>query len=136
MNTQHRIKFSSDEFRLVGTLHMPPAVSPKVVIGCHGLLANRQSPKQISLAEACNRKGLAYFRFDHRGCGDSEGEFSAVTSLDARCRDLQWAIATIEANADTGPIACLFGSSFGGSVVLAHASSIVVPSVTAASGRV
>ncbi|MBR9980379.1 MAG: damage-inducible protein CinA, partial [Desulfatitalea sp.] len=60
----------SDGHRLTGTLHLPDVERPPVVIGCHGLLADRRSPKQIALASALGRLGIAYLRFDHRGCGD------------------------------------------------------------------
>lgn len=123
MNTEHTIEFMSDAYKLVGTLHLPQTANPPVVIGLHGLLANRQSEKQISLAKACNTNGWAYFRFDHRGCGDSQGGFAEVTTLQARCTDLASAISTIQAHPATGPIACLFGSSFGGTVVLAHSAT-------------
>lgn len=76
------IQFAADGFRLKGTLHLPAADNPPVVIGCHGLLSDRSSPKQIALAEACNALGLAFFRFDHRGCGESTGRLEAVTSLE------------------------------------------------------
>jgi alpha/beta superfamily hydrolase len=127
MQTEHTIHFMSDEYRLTGTLHLPGANRPGVVIGCHGLLANRHSPKQISLARACNAIGLAYFRFDHRGCGDSQGDFSSVTTLAARCRDLARCIEILEDHEAIGPVTCLFGSSFGGTVVLAHAASHPAP---------
>jgi predicted acyl esterase len=83
-----KITFLSDGFKLYGTLHLPPAERPPVVIGSHGLLSSSSSPKQIALARACTAAGIAYFRFDHRGRGKSEGVFKEVTSLKARCTDL------------------------------------------------
>lgn len=113
------IHFHSHQYQLVGTLHMPDVSSPPAVIGCHGLLANRESQKQIELAKACNLAGLAYFRFDHRGCGESQGDFNSVTSLSNRCRDLESALHTIQDHPGISaePIG-LFGSSFGGTVAL------------------
>jgi alpha-beta hydrolase superfamily lysophospholipase len=122
LNTELTIQFQADGFQLTGTLHLPAAPNPPVVIGCHGLLANRDSPKQISLARACNAQGMAYFRFDHRGCGDSQGDFHKVTSLQARCSDLYHAVETMQHNHLVGPPAAFFGSSFGGTVVLAYAA--------------
>ncbi len=83
------ISFHSDGLILKGTLHLPTVDHPPVVIGSHGLYSNQDSPKQIALARACNTLGMAYFRFDHRGCGSSQGEFDPVTSLAARCTDLK-----------------------------------------------
>lgn len=118
------IRFSSDAFDLSGILHLPPVHKPPVVIGSHGLLSSKDSPKQIALAEACNRLGMAYFRFDHRGCGSSQGEFSSVTSLAFRCKDLKSAAAVIRSLEETGDRIGLFGSSMGGTVSLATAMEI------------
>ena len=127
------LHFNADGLRLTGTLHLPATRQPPVVIGCHGLLSNRQSPKQIALADACNRNGMAYFRFDHRGCGDSQGEFEEVTSLEARCKDLFSAIKTIKSRGDTGDRIGLFGSSMGGTVCLSVAGQMKLsPIVTVA----
>jgi alpha-beta hydrolase superfamily lysophospholipase len=127
------IRFNADGFRLTGTLHLPGTRQPPVVIGCHGLLSNRQSPKQIALADTCTQNGMAYFRFDHRGCGDSQGEFEEVTSLEARCKDLFCAIQTIKSRGDTGDRIGLFGSSMGGTVCLSVAGQMKLsPIVTVA----
>lgn len=129
MNHQQIIQFNADGYQLSGSLHMPGNSTPPVVIGCHGLLADRNSPKQISLASACNDQGFAYFRFDHRGCGESQGDFHKVTSLASRCSDLYHAIATMQHNPRLGDIIALFGSSFGGTVVLAHAARHQTPTL-------
>jgi len=123
------IHFDADGYQLTGTLHLPDVPTPPVVIGCHGLLADRNSPKQISLAQACNTQGLAYFRFDHRGCGESQGEFHKVTSLESRCNDLYHAIATLQHNPLLGDMAALFGSSFGGTTVLTYAAAHQTPTL-------
>jgi alpha-beta hydrolase superfamily lysophospholipase len=112
------VEFMADGLRLRGTLHLPQAASPPLVIGCHGLLSDRGSPKQTALAEACNGLGLAFFRFDHRGCGQSEGRLETHTSLDARCSDLRHAIRHLADRGDLGKRVGLFGSSMGGAVCL------------------
>ena len=122
----HKILFSIDGFRLTGTLHMPLRKKPPVVIGSHGLLADSNSPKQIALAKRCTASGIAYFRFDHRGCGQSEGIFHEVTSLEARCSDLLAAIETIKARNDTSDQIGLFGSSMGGATCIAAAGKFEV----------
>jgi alpha-beta hydrolase superfamily lysophospholipase len=127
MPSQYTLTFHSDDFTLTGTLHLPDTPDPPVVIGSHGLLADRHSIKQISLAGACNAKGMAYFRFDHRGCGDSDGDFIEVTSLAARVQDLYHAVRTMQRHSGVGPLAGLFGSSFGGTVVLAYAAENASP---------
>jgi uncharacterized protein len=122
MYTQTTVQFTSDGYRLAGTLHFPIGPAAAAVIGCHGLLADRSSPKQIVLAQALNRLGIAYLRFDHRGCGQSQGHFDLKTLLDSRCRDLCSAIAYLQDRGDVGAVMGLFGSSFGGTVVLATAA--------------
>ena len=116
------ITFTSNGFSLKGILHHPGIPLPPVVIGSHGLLSSCNSPKQIALAKACNAHGIAFFRFDHRGCGKSEGAFKEVTSLEARCNDLISAIETIQLRKDTGDRIGLFGSSMGGAVCISAAA--------------
>jgi len=115
------IVFSSDIFLLKGHLHLPPVDRPPVVIGSHGLFSDQNSPKQIQLAQQCNRNNIAYFRFDHRGCGQSKAPFEEVTSLEARCTDLMAAAKMLRYRNDIGVQVGLFGSSFGGVVCLATA---------------
>ncbi|MBW2710621.1 MAG: alpha/beta fold hydrolase [Deltaproteobacteria bacterium] len=115
---QKNIAFTSNGLSLRGILHHPRIPLPPVVIGSHGLLSNSNSPKQLALAKACNAHGIAFFRFDHRGCGQSEGDFKEVTSLAARCNDLISAIKTIQLRKDTGDRISLFGSSMGGAVCI------------------
>lgn len=118
------IIFSADEFRLKGYLHLPPLAYPPFVIGCHGLFSDKNSPKQIELAQHCNQLDIAYFRFDHRGCGESKAPLDALTSLDARCRDLKCAVDMLKARDDLGDQMGLFGSSMGGCVCLAAAQDL------------
>jgi alpha-beta hydrolase superfamily lysophospholipase len=123
------ITFFSDGLALKGTLHLPPSDKPPVVIGLHGLYSSQESPKQIALAQACNALDLAYFRFDHRGCGRSQGEFEKVTSLAARCRDLKRAVETVRGWPDCGKHIGLFGSSMGGTVSLRMAADLFIDSI-------
>ena len=123
------ISFNTDGLKLKGVLHLPDEIQTPVVIGSHGLYSSSDSPKQIALAHECNRFGMAYFRFDHRGCGNSEGDFDRVTSLDARRRDLIAAAETIRSKIDSGVRLGLFGSSMGGTVCLSLAGRLAVDAV-------
>ena len=118
------ICFASEGYRLYGILHMPPVENPPVIIGSHGLLSNLESAKQRELARKCTAAGMAYFRFDHRGCGRSQGFFSQVTSLEARVSDLEAAVKCIRDRSDIGKRVGIFGSSMGGAVCLATSESI------------
>jgi uncharacterized protein len=119
---QAMIYFMSDGLRLCGTLHLPEVEKPPVIIGSHGFFSTGDSPKQVDLAKRCVENGMGFFRFDHRGCGKSEGSFAEVTTFKGRCRDLAAAIDLILARSDTGNDIALFGSSFGGAVVLSTAA--------------
>ncbi len=127
---QEKISFNADGLKLKGVLHLPDTIArTPVVIGSHGLYSSANSPKQIALAEHCNRLGMAYFRFDHRGCGRSEGEFDRVTSLEARCKDLIAAVAAVNSRIDSGDRLGLFGSSMGGTVCLSTVARLAAVAV-------
>jgi alpha-beta hydrolase superfamily lysophospholipase len=129
MSSTIAITFQSEIFTLKGTLHLPNAQRPPLVIGCHGLMSTGDSPKQIALANQCNHAGIAYFRFDHRGCGESDGVLETDTSLQGRCNDLSSALQAISSLDITGEGIGLFGSSMGGAVCLAFAGTQHVESV-------
>jgi alpha-beta hydrolase superfamily lysophospholipase len=118
------IGFDADGLRLAGMLHMPPRPPWAVIIGCHGLMADKRSPKQIALARRCTAAGLAYFRFDHRGCGESQGDFDTDTTLANRRCDLLAAVREMGARLGGSLPVGLFGSSLGGAVCLAAADHV------------
>jgi alpha-beta hydrolase superfamily lysophospholipase len=119
-----KLDFSAGGFRLSGWLHHPGVERFPVVIGSHGLESDGASPKQRALAEACNARRIAYLRFDHRGCGASEGNFAAVTTLAGRVADLLAAAeAARQVPGADGRIA-LFGSSLGAAVCMAAAEAL------------
>jgi uncharacterized protein len=111
-----KLSFFCDGYRLEGHLHLPFRKKSPVVIGSHGLFATQDSPKQLALAHACNFLGMAFFRFDHRGCGKSEGGESERISFEGRCRDLYKACEIIKKREDTEDDVAIFGSSLGGAV--------------------
>lgn len=111
--------FIVDNLTLHGCLHLPPnRPNPNFVIGSHGLLSCGASPKQIALARALNKVGIAYIRFDHRGTGYSMGDFKTATTLLNRTRDLLALYAYARANFALGPQLGLFGSSLGGATCI------------------
>jgi alpha-beta hydrolase superfamily lysophospholipase len=118
---QHALSFQCDGLRIAGVLHRPPAGKPPVVIGSHGLFSNGDSPKQMALAEALNASGIAFLRLDHRGCGQSEGQFDVVTTFEGRVRDLIAATRVLEEQLEAPFALGLFGSSLGGATCLAAA---------------
>lgn len=124
-----QVTFFADGYLLRGMLHLPSATCPPGVIGSHGLFSSSDSPKQIALADRCNRNGIAYFRFDHRGCGRSQGFFPEVTSLEARASDLRHALRLLRSRRDVGDAVGLFGSSMGGAACLSVAASAAIDAV-------
>ena len=118
------LSFVADELRLHGTLHLPDCARPHLIVGSHGLYSSGESPKQAELARRCCRMGLAYFRFDHRGCGRSQGHFETVTSLGGRRSDLLHAVAYLRSKYELGDRLGLFGSSLGGATCLAAAAAL------------
>ncbi|MBW2433669.1 MAG: alpha/beta hydrolase [Deltaproteobacteria bacterium] len=124
-----QIQFLSEKYGLKGYLHLPPVAKPPFVIGSHGLFSDKDSPKQIALAQHCNRLQMAYFRFDHRGCGESKAPFNAVTSLEARRSDLKAAVKMLRSRSDLGDPLGLFGSSMGASVCLSAARELTARAV-------
>jgi len=118
ISTAAAVTFRSGVYRLNGFLHLPDGPRPPVVIGSHGLFGTFASAKQTALAAGCVAAGMGYFRFDHRGCGHSEGDFTAVTTLDGRVQDLVAAAAMIRNRPDTGDRLGYFGSSLGGAVCI------------------
>lgn len=118
------LTFESEGYQLHGMLHLPAHPHPPIVVGSHGLFSDGDSPKQAALAEECNRYGIAFFRFHHRGCGDSDGDFEQATSLDGRCRDLLAAIEAVRSRQETGGNVGVFGSSMGGATAIAAAATL------------
>lgn len=127
------VVFSSNGYRLVGTLHLPSVDHPPIVFGSHGLLGTRNSPKQQGMAKHCMQGNRAFFRFDHRGCGDSSGDESDAADFSGRCTDLKNAITFILKQHDFSDKIGLFGSSLGGSVCLSVAAEMPVQAIVTCS---
>ncbi len=92
-----------------------------MVIGSHGLFGTSGSAKQVALANACVAAGMGYLRFDHRGCGRSQGDFEQVTTLAGRVKDIISAVNVITGRAETSDTFGFFGSSLGGATCISAA---------------
>ncbi|WP_321493082.1 serine aminopeptidase domain-containing protein [uncultured Desulfobacter sp.] len=110
--------FTVDGFTLKGTLHLPDALMPPLVIGSHGLEGSRSSAKQMLLSKVLPANQIAFFRFDHRGCGESQGRFIDDTSLEKRSNDFCAAVGHILGMGVTSDRIALFGSSMGGATCI------------------
>ncbi len=106
--------------RVSAVLTTPPAGARAVVVLLHGFLSNKQSTTNKTLTRLLTDKGLATFRFDFFGQGDSEGPFERITVSLAEGQ----ARAALALMRDKGFSRIgLIGSSFGGLVALRAASS-------------
>ena len=112
------INFIVDGFNLKGTLHLPESPMPPLVVGSHGLEGSRNSAKQMVLSKVLPANKIAFFRFDHRGCGDSQGNFIQDTSLEKRTRDFCAAVDHVLKMGVTSNRVALFGSSMGGATCI------------------
>ena len=112
------IEFTSQGIGLQGVLHLPKTQSPPLVVGSHGLEGSKESAKQLLLATVLSKHGMAYLRFDHRGCGNSQGDFIRETSLEKRTQDLIDAVAHVLGLGLTSRRIGLFGSSMGGAACI------------------
>ncbi|THB80439.1 MAG: damage-inducible protein CinA [Desulfobacteraceae bacterium] len=115
---EHPIEFQSDDLTLKGVLHLPDRESAPLVIGSHGLEGTKESAKQRSLSRILPQNGMAFFRFDHRGCGSSQGDFLTQTTLEKRATDFLCALDAVMETKLTGKDLCIFGSSMGGSTCI------------------
>lgn len=76
------IVFENEGQQLIGVLHMPGSESPAPgVVLCHGFTGTKAEAHFIftKLARALAAAGIAAFRFDFRGSGDSGGAFEDMT---------------------------------------------------------
>jgi len=112
------IEFISHGFLLKGVLHLPEVNLPPLVVGSHGLEGSKESAKQKVLAKLLVQNNIAFFRFDHRGCGESQGDFTKDTSLDKRTHDYINAVKHILSLEKTSRNLAVFGSSMGGSTCI------------------
>jgi len=99
--------------QLVGILHLPEQEKPPLVIICHGFDGTKTDKKFVELGRALQKEGIATFRFDFEGCGDSEGRFEEMT-IGKEVSDLNSALETVlrVRNLDSKKIA-LVGHSLG-----------------------
>ncbi len=116
--TELNIEFTCDGLLLRGVLHLPENENPDLVVGSHGLEGSKDSAKQQILAKLLVENGMAFFRFDHRGCGQSQGNFIKDTSLETRTRDFICAIHHVTGLGKTSKNLAIFGSSMGGATCI------------------
>jgi len=113
-----KIDFVYDNKIIKAVLHLPDIKKPPLVVGSHGLEGSKESAKQKLLANLLSKHGIAFLRFDHRGCGESQGSFQADTSLIKRVQDMVYVIEQTILLKFTDERIFLFGSSLGGATCI------------------
>lgn len=99
--------------RTEGVLTRPEAPTDRVVVLCHGFLSNKNSTTNKTLTRLLLERGIATFRFDFFGQGDSEGPFEQITLTTA----IDQAHSALHVVTNKGYRRLgLMGSSFGGLV--------------------
>ncbi len=120
--SKKKIEFYADNLLIKGILHLPDTKTwghnPPIVIGSHGLEGTKNSAKQTILSKLLPEQGIGFFRFDHRGCGDSEGDFLKDTSVVNRASDFINAVQYLLENESISNKIGIFGSSLGGSTCI------------------
>lgn len=115
------IKFPSGALELSGVLHLPAGHTGEAVpcfVVLHGFGSNKDATNVRGPVQMLNEWGYAAFRFDMRGCGESEGEFGRVICLE-QVADTRAAIDVLQTvpEVDADRIG-LIGSSFGAAVAI------------------
>ena len=123
MKTEDRecVVLSNEGQKIFGILHLPSQVkNPPCVLICHGLGGHKTGRYRVyvELAEALVEHGIAAFRFDFRGSGDSEGSFIDMT-LQGEVSDAIKALEYLqnEPRIDQNRIG-IFGRSLGGAIAV------------------
>lgn len=104
---------------LAAALHLPDGPRPACVIVSHGLFSSKDSPKLVAVGEYFSAHGIAVLRYDHRGCGQSEGDV-ARTTVASRLADLACMADLASDHPRLGESIGLLGSSMGGFISLLH----------------
>jgi len=86
-----------------------PGPGDQWLVCCHGLVSDKEGTYE-GRCERAVAEGYHAVRFDHRGCGEADGDFAEQT-LETRMTDLH---AVLDYFDPTSVV--LFGSSFGGKV--------------------
>lgn len=76
-----------DGLEIHGRIHLPVKHPAPAIICSHGLFSDKDGSKFVRLTQHLADKGFVAVRYDHRGCGQSQGRLSDTT-LTGRLADL------------------------------------------------
>lgn len=119
--TREHVEFTIQGSKIFGVVHRPIGEEkPPIVLFCHGLAGHKIGKHRmyVQLAESFSHVGIASFRFDFRGSGDSEGGFDEM-SMEGEIDDAVNALEVISKLAYVNPTRIgIFGRSFGGAIAV------------------
>ncbi len=115
------IRFPSGDLELSGVLHIPDSHDggplPCFAV-LHGFGSNKDATNVRGPVKMLNGWGYAAFRFDMRGCGESDGEFGRVICLE-QVADTSAAVDLLQSLPEVDPDRIgVLGSSFGAAVAI------------------
>ena len=117
-----RIKFENPNGeRLAARLDQPDVRPDAYALFAHCFTCSKDLKAVGNISEALNKQGIAVFRFDFTGLGQSEGEFSETT-FSSNIDDLVTAADYLADNYEAPRI--LIGHSLGGAAVLRAAHDV------------
>lgn len=121
MENREFVRFENQGQNIYGTFHIP-ITSEKcpVVVMCHGFAGNRIGRFRIYvlLAQRLSQLGIASLRFDFRGSGESDGDFSEM-SIEGEVGDALEALKFVKNHPQIDPQRIgMLGNSFGGAVAV------------------
>jgi len=126
------VEFENEGLRLFGMLHIPAGKKPApCVVLLHGYTGDRVGEHFIFVkaARELARSGMAAFRFDFRGSGESQGDFKDI-SIETEISDALMALDVVRGlpEIDEKRVA-LLGHSLGGCVAACVAAQSEAVSV-------
>lgn len=121
VETREAITLENHGEKIFGILHRPIHLQkvPAIVI-CSGFAGNKCGKFRIfvTLAKELAKRGIAVFRFDYRGSGDSEGEFKDIT-LEGKTSDTLKSLHFLAGDSQIDPLRIgLLGRSLGGAIAI------------------
>ena len=105
--------------RVASILTVPDSGTERIAVLCHGFLSSKTSTTNRTLTRMLTERGIATFRFDFFGQGESEGPFQDITNTLAVAQTM----AAVDLMKQKGfRLIGLMGSSFGGLVSILTAA--------------
>ncbi len=117
------VTFRSGGKQLIGILHLPLSEKSPCIIMVHGFAADKSSCRLfVRAARQFATNGFAVFRFDSRGCGDSEG-FVRDYTMTAKLEDIGEAVKFVKSfeGIDSSRLG-IAGISYGGAASIIFAA--------------